>query len=96
MVNFGTWSEYFDASDWKPTDVGQITTVDLKIGDMPLTCWQYLSRRDLYDRELIGLPAEVPAWSVTCANRAFHTDFFGRAEDLPAFYRVLQHVVPIN
>jgi hypothetical protein len=97
VVTFGTMrGEYYNASDWRPRGVGQVTTMALKLGDMPLTCWQYLAQMDLYDRYLIGLPAEVPAWRVVCANRVFYAHFFGRAEDLPAFYGVLQRVVPID
>jgi hypothetical protein len=97
MVTFGAMSsEYYDASDWRPEGVGQVPTIVLRLGDMPLPCWQYLAQRDLYDRYLIGLPADVPAWRVVCGNRVLHAHFFGRAEDLPAFYGVLQRIVPID
>jgi hypothetical protein len=97
MVNFGIIRhEYYNPSDWEPRRVGQLTTITLKLQGMPLTCWQYLAQGELYDRYLIGLPADGPAWHAMCVNRAFYANFFGRAEDLPAFYDVLQRIVPIG
>ena len=97
MVTFGIpISDGYDDSDWEPRGVSQLTMVDLNMGNMPLRCWQYASQSDLFNRQLIGLAADVTAWNVSCSSRTFDAFFFGRAEDLPAFYRVLQHTSPIN
>jgi hypothetical protein len=97
MVSFGTTrSDYSDASDWRPRGVSQLTMADLNVGNMPLKCWQYVSPNDLFDRQLVGLGADVMAWSVVCGNRTFYANFFGRAEDLPAFYSVLRHTSPTS
>jgi hypothetical protein len=90
--------DYYDASDYMPRglDTSQIKRVDLKLGNAPLSCWQYLSQHDLYDRQLIGIPADVSAWHVVCANRSFWASFFGMERDLPVFYNVLEHITPSN
>jgi hypothetical protein len=90
MVSFGTTKSDYAASDWKPEGVSHLTEVDLNIGNMPFRCWQYVSQNDLFNRQLIGLGADVMAWNVVCSNGTFYASFFGRAEDLPAFYNVLQ------
>ena len=95
MVSFGIPnSDGYDDSDWKPRGVSQLTMVDLNMGNMPLRCWQYTSQSDLFNRQLVGLGADVMAWSVVCHNCNFYANFFGRAEDIPAFYSVLQHTIP--
>jgi hypothetical protein len=81
--------------DWKPTS-SPASRFDLKFRDQSLTCWKYPSQDDLYDRQLIGLPADVTAWSALCSNGSFQAYFFGREQDLSAFFGVLERVSLIN
>ena len=42
-----------------------------------------------------GAVAElIDLWSIVCHNRNFCANFFGRVEDIRAFYSVLQHTIP--
>jgi hypothetical protein len=67
-----------------------------RLGGVELTCWQYPWP---YGSET--WPASEFTWVVNCntptgAGRwSFHAHYYGRDEDLPAFYRLIESVTPV-
>jgi len=69
---------------------------DFRLGDVVLTCWQYLPpSRWLFRRPNIGAG---PLWQVDCEtavgtrSQHFYAWFDGHEEDIPAFYRIIEDV----
>jgi hypothetical protein len=77
----------------------QVSRRDFRLGDVAVICWQYLpqNRRGIrfwlghsYDSRLL--------WEIACETpvdvhvRDFYASFYGRSEDISAFYTVLQRV----
>jgi hypothetical protein len=77
-----------------------ISSVELKAGNVPLTCWQYVRPgwRGWWLNSLNG----ADLWEVDCATPLnvreanFRGFFAGRKEDIPAFYEVLAKVTSVD
>ena len=67
---------------------------EFRLGEIPLQCWQRVNPR-------ITLPG-WPVWVITCETPAdvneynFHASFVGREEDIPAFYKIIDGVTPVE
>ena len=67
----------------------QMSKTQVVLGDMPITCWQYLRSH---------LPGLSGNWEIECEApkdlryHDFQAGFLGREADIPEFYRVLQKV----
>jgi hypothetical protein len=76
----------------------QVLRKEFQLSDVGLTCWQYL----LPDRRHSAVWAAVtgPLWQIDCETpmgvhgQHFAAWFRGSERDIPAFYRIIERVVP--
>jgi hypothetical protein len=73
---------------------------DFRLGDIDFTCWQYVHPHR-YPR--VGPSATEPLWwNIECGTpvdarqRNLYAWFFGREEDIPTFYRIIEGVSPLK
>jgi hypothetical protein len=73
----------------------QISKTEVVLGDMPITCWQYVPSHPSF-------PGLSGNWEIECEApedvrfHDFQAGFLGREADIPEFYRVLQKVRPFE
>jgi hypothetical protein len=86
-------------SETRRKGAAQLSKRSFQLSSADLTCWQYLSPQSRAPRFWLGHSYDArPLWEVTCEtsvdahDRDFYALFYGRAEDIPAFYNVLQNV----
>ncbi len=77
----------------------QLSKRNFQLGSVDLTCWQYLPPQRRPARFWLGHSYDNrPLWEIACEtpvdvhDRDFYALFYGRSEDIPAFYNVLQNV----
>lgn len=74
----------------------QVLRRDFEVGDLVLSCWQYVPRRNMF-RMGVGT-----MWRIGCQTPAparqpgFNASFYGSERGIPAFYRVIQGVTPLE
>lgn len=84
----------FDDSPWTRRRATEFLSRDLRVANMSVTCWQYTFRRDEDRSPAIG--------RVNCTTRSdvselnFYAYFYGREEDIPAFYKIVQGMTPVK
>lgn len=75
----------------------QLRRKEFQLGRVALTCWQYLPTPRLPNRS-----AGSGLWQVDCKTpvgvkgQQFYALFRGQDTDIPAFYKVIQTIVPIT
>jgi hypothetical protein len=79
----------------------QVSSMEIQLGTTPLTCWRYIPQNKTQGRWMFNLPLSENVWAVDCetptrlGDHAFYASFFGREEDLRAFYTVLRKITPV-
>jgi hypothetical protein len=74
----------------------QVLRKDLRLNDVRLSCWQYLIPHRWPWAAVTG-----PLWQVDCETpvgvhgQHFSAFFRGSGTDIPAFYRIIERVVPV-
>jgi hypothetical protein len=78
----------------------QLSRRGFRLGDVALSCWQYLPPHDWpYRRRSIGSTA---LWQIDCqtpvgiSGRHFYASFRGSEADVPAFYKIIEGVAPVK
>jgi hypothetical protein len=73
---------------------------EFKMGTITMKCWEYRHKYAYSAEVLRNMLRPVISWEVLCATEPNGVDFnlaasfFGREEDIPAFYRVLESAKP--
>jgi hypothetical protein len=73
---------------------------EFRLGDVILTCWQFVPRRPRVHS--LGLVRISPFWEVTCETpvtehrRNLYASFWGSEADMPAFYKIIEGVTPVE
>jgi hypothetical protein len=106
QMGFGSTLHAPDASEDKiiteRRHVGatQLSRRDFRMGDLALSCWQYLPPHDWpYRRRSIGSAA---LWQIDCqtpvgiGGQQFYASFRGSEADVPAFYKIIEGVAPVK
>ncbi len=82
------------ALDERRKHAKEVSRKEFHLGGATMACWQYLPSKEM--RFWHALPK--PYWQIDCDTgtdkfeRDLYADFSGREQDIPAFYRVLEHV----
>src|SRR4051812_29850700 len=78
----------------------QLSRRGFQLGDVSLSCWQYLPPYDWpYGRRST---TSATLWQIDCqapvgvSGRSFYAWFLGSASDISAFYKVIASVKPIK
>jgi hypothetical protein len=87
------------ASESRRNGAAQLSKRIFQLRRADLTCWQYLSPQSRAARFWLGHSYDDrPLWEIACEtqvdvhDRDFYALFYGRWEDIPAFYNVLQNL----
>ncbi len=86
-------------SESRRKGAAQLSKRNFQLSSVDLTCWQYLSPQSRAARFWLGHSYDDrPLWEIACEtpvdvhDHDFYALFYGRSEDIPAFYNVLQNV----
>ena len=102
LFSLMTFANYNFRSEFRQTRrrwAAQLLRKDYRLGDVPLTCWQYEAPDDKFPRrQFLGAG---PYWEVVCETPAvnrlsFQATYLGQGDDIPAFYKIIEGVRPVE
>jgi hypothetical protein len=106
-MGFGSNLHVVDASESsnriterRHVGVTQLSRRGFRLGDLALTCWQYLPPEDWrYGRRSTGSAA---LWQIDCETpvglhgQHLYAWFHGREADVPGFYKIIEGIEPVK
>jgi hypothetical protein len=95
-LDAATLQSWHETNETRRAKSLQQQTRELRLGDLPLTCWQYIP---IYPNRPgpLSLFGAGPVWEVNCETPAagelnFSAWFAGRETDIPRFYEIIDSI----
>jgi len=104
LMSFSSWTDvdtidYVYAKEAVREGATQVVHRQFMLGGLPLSCWQYLPTKNVFRNPLL---VGGSIWTVNCETpprvrqRNLYASFYGMESDIPAFYKVIEGVRPVE